>query len=209
MLPTMHLAQQRNTCSLFQHSFELEMKWYTPLESAEFTIVLATYSDLHGLQRAYLSEWLPSSKLSNWRGIIFAYYPQHTSIALLLVGMLFDRQVPSIQVSAPLPAHLWGIMWRWRLYIKSQQWILNSVYLCVFVFVCSESEDVWCKNNESLLTERVCVSRCACLWVCARTWVFVMSERFWCPRWLGLSVWMRTERAPVTVLWIRSPPVAR
>ena len=65
--------------------------------------------------------WMvPKLKTLKWRGIIFAYYPPCSAIALLLVGTGFDRQVPAIWVSALLPAYLWGIMWHFRLCIKSQ-----------------------------------------------------------------------------------------
>lgn len=83
-------------------------KWYPPLESTQFKIVLVTYLGLHRLQKAYLSELVPKLKTLAWSSIIYAHYPTNSPIALLLVGMPFDRQIPAMWVFALLPAYLLG-----------------------------------------------------------------------------------------------------
>lgn len=70
--------------------------WIRRLGSTEFQFVFAIYSDLYTLQRAYLSEWLPSSKLSSEAASFFYLLSPRTAVALLLVWMWFDRQVPAV-----------------------------------------------------------------------------------------------------------------
>ncbi len=130
----------------------------------------------------------------------FAYYPSYCSIAQLLVGMWFDRQVPAVWVFALLPAYLRGIMWHCRLYIKSEEWILNSVSpVCVCVCLCVLLRVFDAKTMQP--------SVFMCVWVCAPGSLWCLKD-FGVPSdWFVWTDWLNcpyTCHSPLDTLTIAS-----